>query len=427
MKVSVEAFTALDRLVQLRRCPSLRQLALDENGGLPLPEQLSQVESKFGEAISLEDMDGVDRKALTVDDTLSLEEQSHHTTKKITHERRKAPTDSTTPLHFLESTRNRKETDWLQTRRLENAEAASIYEVQKAARMKARAEDPIPATYVYSGQKLQYTELAKAAQREELSKIKNCTFVRSTNDNFLSLVVPMVDEGKLERDQKLASKAKWMTSRGFVYPAPREPGTWNRHPKNVSASRAEELREEWVEGELFPDPEGREDHPDRWVGGKNFDSIPAFAREFGGYTRPVFEREYNSHELGDWNRLPRGRMVSGHMPPDVSVYRRGVDVPPAYDSRTYYKSVHLEPDKAANDKARSQKLHDEWASRVIVDDPVFKVGGFLQKDRPDACDRTSDILKDPPKKYALKLVRNAKLPLPGTGEIDFSRLREGNP
>ena len=45
------------------------------------------------------------------------------------------------------------------------------------------------------------------------------TFVRSTNDNFLSLVVPMVDEGKLERDQKLASKAKWMTSRGFVYPA----------------------------------------------------------------------------------------------------------------------------------------------------------------------------------------------------------------
>ena len=47
---------------------------------------------------------------------------------------------------------------------------------------------------------------------------------------------------------------------------------------------------------------------------------------------------------------------------------------------------------------------------MIVDDPVFKVGGFLQKDRPDACDRTSDILKDPPKKYALKLVRNAKLP-----------------
>ena len=75
VKVSVEAFTALDRLVQLRRCPSLRQLALDENGGLPLPEQLGQVESKFGEAISLEDMDGVDRKALTVDDSISLEEQ----------------------------------------------------------------------------------------------------------------------------------------------------------------------------------------------------------------------------------------------------------------------------------------------------------------------------------------------------------------
>ena len=47
--------------------------------------------------------------------------------------------------------------------------------------------------------------------------------------------------------------------------------------------------------------------------------------------------------------------------------------------RNLLKSVHLEPDKAANDKARKDKLHEEWASRVIVDDPVFKVGGFLQK------------------------------------------------
>ena len=92
----------------------------------------------------------------------------------------------------------------METRKLENEEAAQVYEVQKAARLKRIAEDPIPATYIYSGQKLQYTELAKAAQREELSKIKNCTFVRSTNDNFLSLVVPMVDEGKLERVEELA-------------------------------------------------------------------------------------------------------------------------------------------------------------------------------------------------------------------------------
>ena len=53
--------TALDQLVQLRRAPSLRQLALDENGGLPLPEQLTQVSPSS--AKSVEDMDGVDRKA----------------------------------------------------------------------------------------------------------------------------------------------------------------------------------------------------------------------------------------------------------------------------------------------------------------------------------------------------------------------------
>ena len=40
-----------------------------------------------------------------------------------------------------------------------------MYAVQKAARLKRIAEDPIPATYVHSGQKLQYTELAKAKTR----------------------------------------------------------------------------------------------------------------------------------------------------------------------------------------------------------------------------------------------------------------------
>ena len=88
------------------------------------------------------------------------------------------------------------------------------------------------------------------------------------------------------------------------------------------------------------------------MGGKNFrfDSCLC-SRVWGLYEAPV-RKGVQLHELGNWNRLPRGRMVDGHVPPDVSIYRRGTDVPPAYDSRTYYKSVHLEPDKAANDKAR---------------------------------------------------------------------------
>ena len=77
----------------------------------------------------------------------------------------------------------------------------------------------------------------------------------------------------------------------------------NRHGQREPLP--EELREEWVEGELFPDPEGREDHPDKWVGGKNFDSIPAFAREFGGYQYPTYEREYNSHCLLYTSPSPR--------------------------------------------------------------------------------------------------------------------------
>ena len=110
------------------------------------------------------------------------------------------------------------------------------------------------------------------------------------------------------------------------------------------------------------------------------------SREFGGYHSTGREREYNSHELGNWNRLPRGSYGFWTYYAYVSVYRRGVDVPRLTIRRTYYKSVHLEPDKAANDKARHQKLQEE-ARRVIVDDPVFKVGGFLPRParrvRPD--------------------------------------------
>ena len=65
-------------------------------------------------------------------------------------------------------------------------------------------------------------------------------------------------------------KQKWMTSRGLSIPLPENRGPGTHIPKNVSESRAEELGEEWVEGELFPDPEGREDHPDKWVSSKNF-------------------------------------------------------------------------------------------------------------------------------------------------------------
>ena len=46
-------------------------------------------------------MDGIDRRALTADETLSLEEQSHHTTQKVVHERRKAPDGFYYSITFL--------------------------------------------------------------------------------------------------------------------------------------------------------------------------------------------------------------------------------------------------------------------------------------------------------------------------------------
>jgi hypothetical protein len=52
----------------------------------------------------------------------------------------------------------------------------------------------------------------------------------------------------------------------------------------------------------------------------------------------------------------------------------------------------------------------EWLSKVVVDSIDFKVNKMVVKDRPAQMERTDDILADPPKKLALRLVRNAHLP-----------------
>ena len=401
-KVSTECFEALDRLVGLRRAPSLRVLAVAEGGGLPEVRQLIEVESKFGEPITMTDIDGwspkIARASAEFDDGAVArvdddDAGAGFAEKKRETIRRKAATDTNNQA-FVDALKHRDTTDWLALRKGENHAAGLVWEARKLELLAERALDKVPATYVYSGQKLQYTELKKAEQRARLAKEKNVVFVKSMQDNFLSLIVPMVDEGNLERDEAAASRAKWKTARGFVYPAPKVPGSYNVHPQKPSESRVEQLREEWVENELHQDQEGRVSEPEKFVEPNvDFDTIPCFPQEFGGFRPPEFEREYDGSHLGDIRRLPRGRVKSDK-----------------YDNTTYMKSVHLTENAAEEAAARKRIAEEEWKSRVVVDDVDFKVGNFLQKDRPSQLDRTNDILDGPALSTALKIVRNAKLP-----------------
>ena len=142
---------------------------------------------------------------------------------------------------------------------------------------------------------------------------------------------------------------------------------------------------------------GRADDPSLRVhpAGKDFDTIPSNgAMEFGGFRKPRFEREYDGSHLGDITRLPRGNILAEK-----------------YGDTEYLRSVHLCGEGLAAEAAETKRKEEElFASKVVVDSLDFKVGNFLQIDRPNQTDRKEDILHGPVMSKALRIVRNARLP-----------------
>ena len=101
------------------------------------------------------DIDGRSPKKARLSQSLDDAAVTHvddlgETTRRATSEkhavRRKAATDTKNPA-FLEALRNRPApTDWIASRAEENAEAAKVWEVQKAEIARKRALDKVPAT-----------------------------------------------------------------------------------------------------------------------------------------------------------------------------------------------------------------------------------------------------------------------------------------
>jgi len=98
-------------------------------------------------------------------------------------------------------------------------------------------EPPGGEVFNYSGQRRNYAEWQKQLMRERLAKDKASTYTYSKD--FQSLTVCLVNEAEVELQEKKAARARWTTQRGFVYPAPRDPSEFRRHPKAPSASRKE--------------------------------------------------------------------------------------------------------------------------------------------------------------------------------------------
>jgi hypothetical protein len=238
-KVSTNCFEALHRLSEAMEAERL--VELQEMDVFPFPKMLVELENKFGDAVSLDDILGVDdgsgggrRASVAVEEQalgMSLVSATEaNATKLHTKTVFKAPTDQKNAA-FAKAKRNKVEKDFLGEQKIATKSTMRATKLK----LKEEQEQEEEVIYTYSGQALQYTEQKKKEMRERLAKEPNATYTYS--NDFQSLAVEMVDEVKVVRDEAAESKGRWKTGKGFVYPAPRPSKEFNEHPKAPSKTR----------------------------------------------------------------------------------------------------------------------------------------------------------------------------------------------
>ncbi|RQM25319.1 hypothetical protein B5M09_000896 [Aphanomyces astaci] len=391
-KVSENCFQALNRLGNVRAADRL--VELKDLNLFPTVQMLLEVESKYGESITLEDIHGshgshdqakqhvlkqLQGGSSTISATTGTASTTSHNTIETTTAlstsvpgeaaavavRYKAETDATNNAFDL-AKKNWTPKDYIQARRVDRQLADKAYALVKTANAGADDGEPV---YIYSGQKLRTKDLAKDAMRQRLSRDRKATYTYSKD--FNSLTMSMVDDTKLAVLAEAESRAQFTTPSGFVYPAPRQPSEFYKHKDAPSAARCQDLHSPWIENLYPPQPLSR--------GGE-------------GETSPFF------------NSLPSKDMVFGGTNADGSV------------NAEYFKSVHLVGDGLAKEmeeaKAKDQK---EWMDKLVVDrdNLRFIAHGDIMgqgRARPSPLDKPCDILAGPVRSKPLRIVRAAKLP-----------------
>jgi hypothetical protein len=408
-KVPLEVFEALHRLFRVRTSMRLRHVR--DNDLFPSSFMLLRLESKYGEAISLVDMDGqslkMDENATLADDAsddasdddddiivdpraarMNQETKDANTNNENNVIQRKSNTTSHVPEvphkrkadtdcwneefeKFLLEEKTRKHPDFIgDNERLAKTIKAQILE-HRASLPPVDANLPPEVKgniFIYSGQKLQLTEIRREQMKKKLAKRKNITFTYSSE--FQSQTLCLVNEDDIEKDAKNLSKSKMTTKGGFVYPAPKDPEEYKRHPRQVSQSRRDQLKEPWEE----PGSTNIDDAPKPWElpGSVDFDTIPDLKPKlFGGY------RKDGTQEIDE----------------------------------VFFRSVHMGGDGVEKEMLEAmKKKKQEWLDAVIVDNIHYQPHYGEKGDKPSQLGKLDDILSQPPQKLGLKIVHRAKLP-----------------
>lgn len=286
---------------------------------------------------------------------------------------------------------------------------------------------------------MSYVEQEKERLRKKIIRDTDATYTYSSQ--YLSASISSVNEDAIARQVEQASKQKWMTKGGFVYPPPMSPSERIKHPKRPDDARVQALKVPWTGDEPPVDPPRGSINalPDNQV---DFKTLSKHSVYFGGFKPPVYAHEYDRTKIGDYSHLPRGKLISER---DDRAFMRSVYVDGGEDEEDEGKeSGHDSHDDDNEDGGEKEEEVDfgdkrpetylekrkkvrkyrgaeyeeklkeldeaEWKRKVVVDDVCVHVDGLYIKDKTDAIDRTRDILHDKPHSKFLKIVRNTHLP-----------------
>ena len=143
----------------------------------------------------------------------------------------------------------------------------------------------------------------------------------------------------------------------FVYPKPRTLAERVSHPKKPSKSRIEELHRPYEEYPEYTSAELHRNLIEIRAKEANFRLRLKAIDLFGLPEPPVFEHDFEPRLLRDRDRLPRGRMTKGHsLDPE------------------FVKSVHLmDSERLAQLEEANRAEAQLWRSKVVVKDLDFKI------------------------------------------------------
>lgn len=356
-KVPKEIYETLQQLAEMRKMNRIK--FLKDYSLFPDPDLLLSVGRKYGDALSHKDLYGVNqkpkrKKKVQQEDpevTMMLTQQQEETTKKTTFENTMKHSTSSLSVaseapkpKFSRTMRKTKKNDL-------------GYEPGKPYVPRARMEVPEgQEVFMYSSQRLNNYEQQKENLRKTIAEDKGNFY--SYSPDYLGLAFPVVNENEIAVKEKTLNESKWKTKQGFQNVTRKSKAEYSLHPKKPPQDVLDDLKDPFYEQKARKEA-----------------AIKSLQRDLiADPNKPEFN--LNIHSVG------------------------------TFSNKEYFNTVFLGGDDVIAEMEEAKRAeHDKWRSKLVVENPHFKVNTRPNK-KMQQMDKRRGILEDAPKKIGIRGPQN---------------------